>query len=183
MKLGDFLGGLVLGAMPFAAAAAEMRDSSAGFTMQVEGGFDWAVAADVTGVQSTVVAATPEAEAPVAMVTATTMMEKNPMAMMGGSVREKTTEQFLQGLCESFQCGDISGRTYEEIGGRKAWVVTTTLGSPGHLSLGLPEAVMIATVTPQGFMQLISLHTAEGGSAAMEPVLRQAFASLVYDAQ
>jgi len=160
-----------------------MTDKNAKFTLQLGGGVEWAVDSDLTGEQSTVVAASPEGHEPFTMVSAMTYLKANPLAMMGGSIAQKTTEGFLEGVCENYKCADISARSYEQIGDTKAWVVTTMLNLPDYASLGLPDAVMIATTSPQGHMQLFSLHTAEGAAEAMKPMLIDAVKSIQYEAE
>lgn len=162
----------------FAEDTVEMKDDNAQFTMQLGGGIAWNVDTDLTGGQSTVVAVAPEEQDPFAMVTATTFLKVNPMAMMGGSITQKTVDGFLEGLCENFKCADISTRSYEDIDGQKAWIVTTMLDLPSYKDLGIPEAVMIATASPEGYMQLFSLHTAEGEAEEFKPLLIEAFKTI-----
>jgi hypothetical protein len=56
-----------------------------------------------------------------------------------------------------------------------AWVVTTALDLPAYIDMGIPEAVLIATSTQDGYMQLFSLHTAAGKADELKPVLVDAF--------
>jgi hypothetical protein len=52
------------------------------------------------------------------------------------------------------------------------------LDLPAYVDLGLPEAVMIATSSPEGFMQLFSLHTAEGYAEELRPLLVEAIKTI-----
>jgi hypothetical protein len=179
MKLVDYLkhscAALALtGTAAFAEEAVEMKDVNANYTMQLGGGTAWAVDVDRTGDQSTIVAASPDGYEPFTIVSAMTYLEVNPMAMMGGSIKEKTVDSFLSGLCENYECVDISDKVYEDISGRKAWVVTTMLDLDAYADMGIPEAVMIATASPEGYMQLFSLHTAQGQAEEFKPLLIEA---------
>lgn len=165
----------------FAQDAVEMRDANAKFTMQLGGKVAWSVDTDLTGKQSSVVAVSPDGHEPFMIVSATTYLKVNPMAIMGGSITQKTTEGFLEGACHNFNCADISARSYEDIGDMTAWVVTTMLNLPAYDDLGAPEAVMIATASPQGYMQLFSLHTAEGKADEMKPMFLEAVKSVQYE--
>ncbi|WP_417810034.1 hypothetical protein [Thioclava sp.] len=155
-----------------------MKDPNANFTMQLGGDIAWNVESDLTGQQSTVIAAAPEGYDPFTIVSATTFLKVNPLATMGASIAKKTIDGFLGGVCENYKCADISGRSYEDIDGRKAWVAVTKLNLKSYEDLGVPEAVMIATVSPEGYMQLFSLHTAEGKAAEMEPILIEAIKTI-----
>ncbi len=104
-----------------------------------------------------------------------TYLQENGMVMLGEELKKKTTDEFLLGLCENYKCADISARSYEDIGGRMAWVVTTALDLPAYIDMGIPEAVLIATSTQDGYMQLFSLHTAAGKANELKPVLVDAF--------
>ena len=165
-------------ATAFAEGTVEMKDDNAKFTMQLGGNVVWNVDTDLTGEQSTVVAAAPEGHDPFTIVSATTYIKVNPLAMMGGSITQKTVDGFLVGACENFKCADISARSYEEIGDQKAWVTTTMLDLPAYADLGIPEAVMIATSSPEGYMQLFSLHTAEGKAEELKPILVEAIKTI-----
>ncbi len=123
-------------ATAFAEGTVEMKDDNAKFTMQLGGNVVWNVDTDLTGEQSTVVAAAPEGHDPFTIVSATTYIKVNPLAMMGGSITQKTVDGFLVGACENFKCADISARSYEEIGDQKAWVTTTMLDLPAYADLG-----------------------------------------------
>ncbi|MBU2981093.1 hypothetical protein KO498_04625 [Lentibacter algarum] len=155
----------------FAQSPVELKDTNAKYTMQLGGDIAWSVESDLTGEQSTIVAASPDGHEPFAVISAMTYLKVNSLALMGASIAEKTTDNFLKGLCENYKCADISERTYEEIGDHKAWVVTTQLELADYKNLGVPEALMIATVSPDGYMQLFSLHTAKGKSEAMKSIL------------
>jgi hypothetical protein len=168
----------VLCSTAFAEEPVEMKDDNAKFTMQLSGNVAWSVETDLTGEQSTVVAVTPEEHDPFTLVSATTYLKVNPMAMMGGSITQKTVDGFLKGLCENFKCRDISARSYEDIDGHKAWIVTTMLELQSYRDLGIPEAVMIATASPEGYMQLFSLHTSEGKAEELKPLLIEAFKTI-----
>ncbi|GHA54867.1 hypothetical protein GCM10008927_20860 [Amylibacter ulvae] len=156
----------------------ELTDTHAKYTMQLGGDLVWEVNSDLTGQQSTIVASSPEGHEPFTMVSAMTYLKKNPMAMMGASIKQKTVDGFLEGLCENYKCADISGRTYENIDGTDAWVVSTMLDLSDYKKLGIPDAVMIATSSPEGYMQLFSLHTAEGEAEALKPMLIEAFKTI-----
>ncbi|WP_417260782.1 hypothetical protein [Celeribacter sp.] len=162
----------------FSQSAVELKDGNAKYTMQLGGDIAWNTDIDLTGPQSTLVASSPEGHEPLTLVSAMTYLEKNPMVMLGNELQKKTTEGFLEGLCENYQCADISARSYEDIGGRMAWVVTTKLDLPAYIDMGVPEAVLIAASTPDGYMQLFSLHTADGKADELKPILIEAFKSV-----
>jgi hypothetical protein len=107
-----------------------------------------------------------------------TYREKNALALIGASIAEKTTDSFLEGLCENYKCTDTSDRTYQDIDGRMAWVAVTSLELPSYHNLGIPDAVMVATVSPEGFMQLFSLHTAEGRAEEQMSILIEAIKTI-----
>jgi len=181
MKFTGFLT-LACAALSCSAALADdtatMSDANANYSMQLGGGVAWTVDVDLTGEQSTVVAASVEGHEPFTVVSAMTYLEVNAMAMLGESIKEKTVDGFLAGLCENYHCEDISERTYEDLGGQKAWVVTTMLDLPAYTDMGIPEAVLIATASPEGYMQLFSLHTSEGRAEELKPLLIEAFKTI-----
>ena len=181
-KLATYGFTLALSASAAFAQDVEMKDENANFTMQLGGDIAWQVDADLTGEQSTVVAASPEGHDPYTVVTATSFLKVNPLAKLGPNVARKTTEGFLNGLCENYKCADISARSYEDIGDHKAWVVTTMLDLPDYKRLGVPEAVLVATVSPEGYMQLFSLHTSEGNADTLKPLLLDAVKTIKSDA-
>jgi hypothetical protein len=165
-------------AAAFSEDTVELKDENAKYTMQLGGNIAWNADVDLTGPQSTLVAQSPEGHEPLTVVSAMTYLEKNPMVMLGDEVKKKTTEGFQEGLCGNYQCADISARSYEDIGGRMAWVVTTKLDLPAYIDMGIPEAVLIAASTPDGYMQLFSLHTADGKADELKPILIEAFKSV-----
>ena len=162
----------------WAQSPVEMQDANANYTMQLGGDIAWRVESDRTEQQSSVIAATPEGYDPFTIVSAMTYLKKNPLAIMGPSIAKKTIDGFLEGVCENYKCADISTRSYEEIGDHKAWVAITKLNLQQYEKLGVPEAVMIATVSPEGYMQLFSLHTAEGKAADLKPLLIDAIKTI-----
>ncbi len=52
----------------FAQQVAELKDDNAKYTMQLGGGVDWSTDVDLTGLQSTMVATSPEGSEPYTMV-------------------------------------------------------------------------------------------------------------------
>lgn len=159
----------------FSQDVVELKDENAKYTIQLGGGVDWSADVDLTGLQSTIVATLPEGAEPFILVSAMTYMQENPAVKLGDALKKKSIDEFLQGLCENYRCVDISARSYEDIDGRMAWVVTTALDLPSYIDMGIPQAVLIATSTQDGYMQLFSLHTAAGKAEELKPVLIDAF--------
>jgi hypothetical protein len=160
--------------MAFAQDAVELKDENAKYTMQLGGGVDWSTQVDLSGLQSTILATSPEGSEPLVLVSAMTYLQENPAVKLGDALKKKSIDEFLQGLCENYKCVDISARSYEDVGGKMGWVVTTPLDLPAYADMGIPEAVLIATSTPDGYMQLFSLHSAAGKAQELKPVLIEA---------
>jgi hypothetical protein len=162
----------------FAQDTVEMKDENAKFTMQLGGDMEWQVSTDLTGAQSSVVAMSLAEDEPTVLVTLTTYLEVNSLALMGGSIAQKTVDGFLDGVCSNFECEDISNRSYEEIAGRKFWIASTLLNFQGYKDMGISDSIMIATSSPEGYMQLFSLHTAQGRAEDFKPLLIEAIKTI-----
>ena len=166
-------------ALPFMAVAQEptaLNDPNIGMTAQLGGDLAWQVDVTAGGGQSTI-AAVHQSDDALMLIQVVTMLQVNPAALSDAEQVEFTTNEFLEGLCGPFVCGDMSDREYIAIGDRHAWVLETDLGLQDFKGLGLTETIMAATTTPQGYMQLFSIHTAPGQSGDLKDELLGAVAS------
>jgi len=157
-----------------------LDDPSIGMTAQLNSDLDWQLDVTSGGGQSTVVAIH-QSENELMLVQVLTMLQVNPAAQSDAARVEFTTKEFLEGLCGPFQCADTSDKEYVALGDRNAWVLKTELGLADFTSVGLPEAIFAATTTPQGYMQLFSIHTAPGQSDDHKAELLDAVASARFE--
>ena len=159
----------------------EMTDPYVGMTTTLGGGFDWQYEVDLAGEQSTITIFHQDGEQLIAMQVLT-MMQVNPAALSEDPEQVRyTTEQFLTGLCGPFACAKAEGDEYIAIGDRNAWVLETQLGLADYQNLGIGEAIMLATTTPQGYMQLFSAHAAPDQITALRDVLIATAAEAVFE--
>ena len=155
-------------------------DPSIGMTAQLASGLEWQVDVASGGGQSTISAVHQNGD-DLVVIQVITMLEVNPAAQSEPARVEFTTNEFLEGLCGPFVCADMSDREYIAVGDRYAWVLETDLGLQDFKSLGLTETIMAATTTPQGYMQLFSLHTVPGGSADLKDELLDTVGSASFE--
>lgn len=157
-----------------------LNDPNIGMSAQMISDLAWQVDVTKSGGQSTVVAVH-QSDSDIILVQVLTMLQVNPAAKSDAARVEFTTKEFLGGLCGPYKCGDQSDKEYIEVGDRNAWVLETSLGLRDYTSLGLTEAIFAATTTPQGYMQLFSLHTAPGQSGELKDKLLEAVASARFE--
>lgn len=174
MKLA--LGFFVLPCIAMAQAPVALDDPNIGMSTLLSSDLEWQVDVSSEGGQSTVIAIH-QSESELILVQVLTMLQVNPAAQSDAERVEFTTKEFLEGLCGPFQCAGQDGREYVALGDRHAWVLKTDLGLSDFTSLGLTESVLAATTTPQGYMQLFSLHTVPGESDKLKDALLDAVGS------
>ena len=171
---------LALPGMALAQEPTALNDPNIGMIAQLGGDLDWQVQPAFEPGQSTVLAFSQEGDV-LTLIQVLTMIEVNPAALGEPEQVEFTTKEFLEGLCGPYVCADTANSEYVAIGDRNAWVLETEVGLQDFKSMGLTEAVFAATTTPQGFMQLFSLHTVPGGSADLKDELLAAAASASFE--
>ncbi|MDA8587270.1 hypothetical protein N9L47_13585 [Rhodobacteraceae bacterium] len=166
--------------MALAQEPVALNDPNIGMSAQLNSDLAWQVDVTSGGGQSTIAAVHQDGENLI-LLQVVTMLEVNPAAQSDAARVEFTTNEFLEGLCGPFSCADMTDREYIAVGDRHAWVLETDLGLQDFKSLGLTETIMAATTTPQGYMQLFSLHTAPGQSGDLKEDLIDAVASASFE--
>ncbi len=174
------LAAMLLPSMALAQDPTDLNDPNIGMVAQLGGDLDWQVQPNFEPGQSTVLAFS-QTDDVLTLIQVLTMIEVNPAALGEAEQVEFTTKEFLEGLCGPYVCADTTNSQYVAIGDRNAWVLETEVGLADFKNMGLTEAIFAATTTPQGFMQLFSLHTVPGGSAELKDELLAAAASASFE--
>ncbi len=165
-----------------AADPVTMTDTTVNYTMQVGGDIAWNWSEDKDNTQSSICAATPEDVTPLAMICASTQYtQKQALTAIMPNVRKQTIQGFLEGACTQYKCGDTSGMEYKDFATIKGWELKTILQHPSYTGAGIADTVFVATITPDGYLQLFSLHTKQGGNIEKYiPIFNEVLKTVTY---
>jgi len=172
------------GGVANAQVSTTLEDQRSGYKLTLSSTEEWMTDVETGADGITACAVTPQTIAPLATLCVKTTPQVHKLALTVPSYAEKIASGFIDGLCVPYRCpgsfkGDVVKKSYGELSG---WELTTDLQLPAYENAGLSGTIFFATVSPQGQLQLFSLHTAAGETSNYVALFESAVKSMVYNA-